>query len=163
VPYPLDLTDEGVPILPPNDNKSLDEVKQIVRSFLTLNYRRFAIWFRDIVMLSAANVGHAAANKHVPVPWAKVCKDTDKFFDDIYFPAGVELREISKMKADALQTCYAHWYKRQEQGERAFMFKSVDAADKRVPEQKRKRQAETGDSDEEDGVQEPKDHEDRRK
>jgi hypothetical protein len=151
VPYPLDLNDDGVPILPPNDNKTLDELKQIARSFLTLNYRNSPIYFQDTSLLSTVNLGHAAHNKHVAVPWTKVCKDADKFFDKEYLPAGVELQEISKMRGETLQSCYAHWYKRQEQGERAFIFRSVHAGDKRVPQDKKKRKARPAEgSDDED-------------
>jgi len=69
VPYPLESDEDGVPILPPNDKKSLPEIKQIVRSFLTLNYRRSLISFRDVPMLNTAYSGHAARNNKVSVPW----------------------------------------------------------------------------------------------
>ena len=36
--------------------------------------------------------------------------DPDKFFDATYLPGRVELLEISKMKSEALQSCYAFWY-----------------------------------------------------
>jgi hypothetical protein len=51
VPYPLKLDEDGVPILPPNEKKSLAEIKQIIRSFLTLNYRMFLISFRDVPLM----------------------------------------------------------------------------------------------------------------
>lgn len=141
VPYPLELDEDGVPILPPNDKKSLPEIKQIVRSFLTLNYRMFLILFRNISLLKIVYSGHAADNDKVSVPWNVVCNEAATFFDGMYLPAGVELKEISKMKSDALQACYAHWYTRQENGERAFLFKSVDPGDIRVPRRKRKPKA----------------------
>ena len=156
VPYPLESDEDGVPILPPNDKKSLPEIKQIVRSFLTLHYRRSLISFRDVPMLNTAYSGHAARNNKVSVPWTVVCNAPDKFLDQIYLPAGVELKEISKMKSEALQACYAHWYTRQENGERAFLFKSVDPADLRVSGRKRKQKVNKGgDADDEDDVHEP--------
>ena len=155
VPHPLELDDDGVPILPPSDNKNLPELKQIVCSFLTLNYRKFLIFVRDVPLMKTVYSGHAAKNNKVSVPWTIVCNDPDKFFDDIYLPAGVELKEISKMKSEALQACYAHWYTRQENGECAFLFKSVDPADIRVPRRKRKQKGAKGsDSDDEDEVSE---------
>jgi hypothetical protein len=153
VPYPLELGEDGVPILPPNEKKSLPEIKQIVRSFLTLNYRMFLILFRDVPLINMVYPGHAAGNNKVSVPWTVVCNEADKFFDVMYLPAGVELKEISKMKSDALQACYAHWFTRQENGERAFLFKSVDPGDIRVPQRKRKQKAAKGsDSDDEEEV-----------
>lgn len=153
VPYPLELDEDGVPILPPNDKKSLPEIKQIIRSFLTLNYRKFLILFRDVPLMNMVYSGHAADNNKVSVPWTVVCNDADKFFDVMYLPAGVELKEISKMKSDALQACYAHWYTRQGNGERAFVFKSVDPGDIRVPRKKRKQNAaKCRDSDDEEEV-----------
>jgi hypothetical protein len=141
VPYSLELDEDGVPILPPNEKKSLPEIKQIIRSFLTLNYRMFLILFRDVPLMNRVYSGHAADNNKVSVPWNVVCNKAEKFFDVIYLPAGVELKEISKMKSDTLQACYAHWYTRQENGQRAFLFKSVDPGDIRSPQKKRKQKA----------------------
>jgi hypothetical protein len=74
----------------------------------------------------------------------------------MYLPAGVELKEISKMKSDALQSCYAHWYTRQENGERAFLFTSVDPAHKRIAGQKRKEKVDdSGNSDAEEDASDP--------
>jgi hypothetical protein len=52
VPYPLKLDEDGLPILPPNDKKLLPEIKQIVRSFLTLNYRMLFLLLWDTVCSS---------------------------------------------------------------------------------------------------------------
>jgi hypothetical protein len=153
VPYPLELDEDGVPILPPSEKKSLPEIKQIVRSFLTLNYRKFLNLFRDVPLMNMVYSGHAADNDRVSVPWTVVCNEADKFFDAIYLPAGVELKEISKMKSDTLQACYAHWYTRQENGERAFLFKYVEPGAIRVPRRKRKQKvARRSDSDDEEEV-----------
>jgi hypothetical protein len=98
--------------------------------------------------------GHTAGNDKVSVPWTVICNDPDKFFDKKYLPAGVALKEISKMKADALQSCYGHWYTRQERGACAFRFKRVDPGDIRVKDRKRKPNAAIGVSDEEGDVPE---------
>jgi hypothetical protein len=103
--------------------------------------------------------GHAAANDKVSVPWTLVCKDPNNFFNKKYLPAGVELQEISKMKSDALQSCYGHWYTRQERGARPFWFKHVDPGDVRINGKKRKPKAASGDSDQEGDEPEEAAHE----
>jgi hypothetical protein len=40
VPWPLQLDDNELPILPSSEDRSLLQVKQVVRSFLTLTYRQ---------------------------------------------------------------------------------------------------------------------------
>jgi hypothetical protein len=39
VPWPLKSNGDGLPIFPPIKDRTLPEIKQIVRSFLTLTYR----------------------------------------------------------------------------------------------------------------------------
>jgi hypothetical protein len=136
VPHHLEMDDDGVPILPPSDKKSLPQIKHIVRSFMTLNYRMSLICIWGYVF-DNVHLGHAADNNKVSVPWLLVTNDPDKFFDD-----------ISKMKSEALQACYLHWYTRQMNGERAFRFKHVDPADKRVHQKIRKQTALSDDEDE---------------
>jgi hypothetical protein len=61
------------------------------------------------------------------------------------------------MKSDQLQACYAHWYKRQEDGEHPFLFKQVDPADIRIAGRKRKQHENNdkhGDSGEEEDIYE---------
>jgi hypothetical protein len=67
-----------------------------------------------------------------------IANDPEKFFDAVYLPSGVRLVEISKMKSDALQACYSHWYKSQEQGDEVFAFKHIDPSDLRTSGKKRK-------------------------
>lgn len=40
VPWPLPHDKNGYPILPATEGKSLPEIKDIVRSFVTLSYRK---------------------------------------------------------------------------------------------------------------------------
>jgi hypothetical protein len=84
------------------------------------------------------------------VPWKLIAEDPDKFFDPTYLPGRVELLEISKMKSEALKSCYAFWYKRQERGQEVFVFKHVHSADFRDPAQKRKRGAAANDDDDDE-------------
>jgi hypothetical protein len=101
-------------------------------------------------LLTLRPLGHAANNAHAAVPWKLIAEDPNKFFDAMYIPNHVQLHEISKMRAEALQACYSFWYKRQEQGEQAFLFKHVHGSDFRDPKPKRKRPAPHGDEDDED-------------
>ncbi len=39
VPWPLPCNDGGLPILPSSDRRSLQDMKHIIRSFLSLTYR----------------------------------------------------------------------------------------------------------------------------
>jgi hypothetical protein len=43
VPWQLKCDKEGFPILPSSEQRSLPDIKQIIRSFLTLNYRKSGI------------------------------------------------------------------------------------------------------------------------
>jgi hypothetical protein len=101
-------------------------------------------------MLTTWNSGHAANNPKASVPWKLIAEDPDKFFDPKYLPGGVVLLEISKMKSEALQSCYTFWYECQERGQEVFVFKHVHSADFRDPAQKRKRGAAANDDDDED-------------
>jgi hypothetical protein len=51
---------------------------------------------------------------------------------------GINLVEISKMKSEALQSCYSFWHARQKAGDDAFLFKHVDPSDFRIQSKKRK-------------------------
>jgi hypothetical protein len=133
VPWPLKSNEDGLPIFPPIKDRTLPEIKQIVRSFLSLTYRLFlpcSLTFPCILTLFCI-VGHASNNKRSSVPWTHIRDDPDKFFDAKYLPDGMVLVEISKMKSEALQSCIRHWYKRQEAGQRPFEFKYVLASDDR--------------------------------
>jgi hypothetical protein len=94
--------------------------------------------------------GKAANNPKASVPWKLIAEDPDKFFDNEYLPDGVQLIEISKMKADTLQACYRHWCKSQDIGEDAFVFKHVHEPDVRADVGKKKCRAADDDDDEED-------------
>ena len=39
VPWPLKSNPDGLPILPPSEGLQLPDIKQIIRSFITLHYR----------------------------------------------------------------------------------------------------------------------------
>jgi hypothetical protein len=84
------------------------------------------------------------------VPWKLIAEDPNKFFDPVFLPGQVELLEISKMKSEALQSCYAFWSERQEAGQDVFVFKHVHFADFRDPALKRKRGAAADDDDDDD-------------
>jgi hypothetical protein len=75
------------------------------------------------------------------VPWTALFQTPDKFLESCYLPAGVQLTEISKMKAQTLNACLLHWSERVENGEIAFRFKAVEDSHLRVPKSKKKRPA----------------------
>ena len=133
VPWPLKSNQDGLPIFPPIKDCTLPEIKQIVRSFLSLTYH--LLFSCSLTLLSVLTsfciVGHTCNNKRSSVPWTHIRNEPEKFFDAKYLPAGVILVEISKMKSEALQACIRHWYKRQEAGEHAFEFKFVLPSDSR--------------------------------
>jgi hypothetical protein len=72
------------------------------------------------------------------VPWTALFQTPDKFLDAHYLPAGVQLTEISKMKAKTLNACLLHWSERVQNGEIAFRFKAVEDSHLRVPTSKKK-------------------------
>ena len=148
VPWPLKSNEDGLPIFPPIKDRTLPEIKQIVRSFLSLTYR--LLFPCSLTLLSIPTslciVGHASNNKRLSVPWTHIRDDPEKFFDSKYLPDGVILVEVSKMKSEALQSCIWHWYKRQEAGECPFEFKFVLPSDSRP---RQSRAAKADDSDEE--------------
>ena len=133
VPWPLRSNEDGLPIFPPIKDRTLPEIKQIVRSFLSLTYRLLFPCSSTLlsILTSFCIAGHASNNKRSSVPWTHIRDDPDKFFDAKYLPDGVILVEISKMKSEALQSCIRHWYKRQEAGECPFEFKFVLPSDSR--------------------------------
>jgi hypothetical protein len=82
--------------------------------------------------------GHTANNPNAAVPWAALSKSPDDFFEPMYLPEGVELEEVSKMKAGALNGCVRHWLKRAKQGDIAFQFKAVQDSHRREGKRKGK-------------------------
>jgi hypothetical protein len=51
VPWPLKLDQDGYPILPAMEGKSLPDLKDIVRSFVTLSYRVLCFLLPAICLL----------------------------------------------------------------------------------------------------------------
>jgi hypothetical protein len=90
------------------------------------------------LVLTLQYTGHASNNNKAAVPWTLIVNDPDRFFDALYLPSGVNLVEISKMKSDALQACHSHWYKRQQKGYQAFIFKHLHPSDLCISGKKRK-------------------------
>jgi hypothetical protein len=101
-------------------------------------------------MLTTGASEQAANNSKASVPWKLLAEDPDKFFDKHYLPDGVQLMDISKMKADALQSCYRKWLQCQENGDDAFVFKHVHEAALRSDGGRKKRKATNHDEEGED-------------
>lgn len=73
------------------------------------------------------------------MPWKSLVETPDKFLELCYLPAGVQLTDISKMKAKSLNACLLHWSERVQNGDIAFRFKAVEESHLRVPKSKKKR------------------------
>jgi hypothetical protein len=138
---------------------------QVVKAFLfQISNTSFAPLLRSPIVSQFLNLpwpavksmytGHASNNNKASVPWNLIANDPDKFIDPVYLPIGVRLLEISKMKSEALHSCYSYWYKRQDRGEQAFLFKHVHFSDLRTPRNKRKRDVE-GDNEEDEEIIKP--------
>ena len=95
--------------------------------------------------------GHAANNPKAVVPWSALQQDPEKFLEPRYLPDGVQLQEVSKMKAASLNACVSHWLERVESGQRAFRFKAVDDAHRRDGKAKKKRRNPSSDDENEAG------------
>jgi hypothetical protein len=123
LPYDLDVDEDGWPIVPEGDKVSLQRLKDIVRSFLTVTYRKY-FNFGDVSWPDLV-VGRTTHNKHVPVPWTVLQNDQDKFVDEMYVPENGAIKDPSKMKWEELRELCNFWKKRQAKGEPVFRFKTV--------------------------------------
>lgn len=85
------------------------------------------------------------------MPWKALVETPDKFLELCYLPAGVQLTDISKMKAKTLNACLLHWSDRVQNGDIAFRFKAVEESHLRVPKSKRKRPAPASEDEAEHG------------
>jgi hypothetical protein len=72
------------------------------------------------------------------VPWTALAQNPAKFLDPCHLPDGVQLNEISKMKADTLMACVSHWSERVEDGDIAFRFKAVEPSHLKPGKSKKK-------------------------
>ncbi|KAG2108070.1 uncharacterized protein F5147DRAFT_653150 [Suillus discolor] len=115
----LDEDADGWPILPDTMGWKRAEQQHMIRSFLTKLYR----------MCSSEE------NLKAVVPWGDVIHDPWAFFDGAHWPAGVQLKEPSKMdKADAT-TVLDFWFARQKDDmQPAFSFKAWKDSDGEMQE-----------------------------
>ncbi|KAG2112260.1 uncharacterized protein F5147DRAFT_650907 [Suillus discolor] len=115
----LDEDADGWPILPDTTGWKQAEQQHMIWSFLMKLYR----------MCSGEE------NLKAAVPWGDVIHDPWAFFDGAHWPAGVQLKEPSKMdKADAT-TVLDFWFDRQKNNmQPAFSFKAWKDSDGEMQE-----------------------------
>ncbi|KAG1787300.1 uncharacterized protein HD556DRAFT_1312891 [Suillus plorans] len=115
----LDEDTDGWPILPDTTGWKRAEQQHMIWSFLMKLYR----------MCSGKE------NLKAAVPWGNVIHDPWAFFDGAHWPAGVQLKEPSKMdKADAT-TVLDFWFDRQKNDmQPAFSFKAWKDSDGEMQE-----------------------------
>jgi hypothetical protein len=124
--------------LPGSKHLTLAQIKDILRSYLTLIYSGHSPWCTSngISLLVA---GKSANNAKAHVPWAAISQDPDRFIDLQYLPDNTTIAEISRMRAAPLLECYRRWRKAQKHGRTPFRFKFVLPQDKREHAHKRKK------------------------
>ncbi|KAF9233668.1 hypothetical protein BU15DRAFT_66376 [Melanogaster broomeanus] len=89
---------DGVPYLPDIREVGLDEGKSLVREFITGYYRI------------------ACGKKNAAVPWAKIISNPDGLLHRKYLPAGVYLKEPSKLKKLEVDKLLDFWKNRADRG-----------------------------------------------
>jgi hypothetical protein len=102
----------------------LPQLKEIIRSFLTITYRKCA----GIVQLQAQCLfqsGNTANNKRVSVPWGQISKNQAKFIDPTYLPDGLILQEPSKMHLKEISKLCQFFLARQSLGQPVLRFKAI--------------------------------------
>jgi hypothetical protein len=123
VPWDLSTDHEGWPILPLELNLPLPQLKEMLRSFLTLTYRKH-IFCPQYSKLDK-HLGNATKNQKVAVPWQLIADNPKKLISNEYLPEGVHIREPSKMPyVDVRRLCdFLHC--RQTLGQKLFRFQHV--------------------------------------
>jgi hypothetical protein len=155
VPWPLNSDEDGWPLLPGLKELRLVQIKDIVRSFLTLIYREFFICSSKGKAILIRPIGKTTNNNKAHVPWAAITNNPDKFLDTKYLPDDTSIIEISRMRSAPLVLCYKRWIKAQKKGELAFKFKHVFPEDRRDDSRKRsQRKRELNVSEDEEGSDE---------
>lgn len=138
IPWSLESNEDGWPVLPEEDNLRAPDLKDIVRSFITLTYSESTL--SSTLPSDATHItGRMTNNELVAVPWGAIANDQDKYLDWSYLPAGAKIREPSKMLAMDVRTLFRHWKKRQTRGRDVFRFKMVEKSHVRVPVGKRRK------------------------
>jgi len=61
------------------------------------------------------------------VPWAEFMAHPNEYFNECDIPAGVTVREPSKMRFQELQSLHNFWLQRQAAGTTTFHFKKVSS------------------------------------
>lgn len=110
-------TDEyGEPLLPCLENipKSRDELKDLVRAFLTahLSMPRHPLYL--LVRLLTPFAGKATKLPNSTVPWSVLSKGHEQLIDAKYLPRGFEFKDPSKLSVEAARRLLTFWIDRQD-------------------------------------------------
>jgi len=126
VPWDLSTDHEGWPILPLELNLPLPQLKEILRSFLTLTYCESIFCLNSPSLTSIfQNIGNTTKNQKVAVPWLLIADQPHKFISKEYLPDGLQIREPSKMHYVDVRHLCDFLCHRQTLGQKIFRFQHV--------------------------------------
>jgi hypothetical protein len=111
---------------------NLDKQKVVIRLFLQTIYRRFffgLFYHRDTVLTRL--LGNFTFNPIAKVPWAAISKEPGRYLAEGSLPAGVDLVEPTKLRADDVATLWSYWRDSQKVNERPVYFLEAVAKDVR--------------------------------
>ena len=121
VPWTLETDEDGWPLIPDGDDFDLQQMKDIIRSFITLSYRedKFNFHFPCLYYSQGKTVG----DRHVKVPWRLLEKKPASFISSKYLPEGVKICDPSNMHSADLRSMLLFLSKRQLGSLKVFRFK----------------------------------------
>jgi len=125
VPWDLPTDHEGWPILPLELNLPLAQLKEILRSFLTITYRESVLLNSPSLTSYVQHVGNTTKNKKVAVPWQLIADAPHKFIPHEYLPEGMQIREPSKMHYVDVRRLCDFLHHRQTLGQKILRFQYV--------------------------------------
>ena len=122
----LDRDPKGYPLVP-EEVGNLANMKNIVRSFVTIHYRRFMLF--SFCRANFLETGFASGRKNDRVPWKQIKDHTDTFIEQRYLPDqamdGIaQIEDPSDMKKEQITQLLDHWG-RPVSGSELFRFSHV--------------------------------------
>ncbi|KAG2112330.1 uncharacterized protein F5147DRAFT_771391 [Suillus discolor] len=87
---------EGMPILPDNQDLDLQTTKDLICDFMTVHYR------------------HCCQKPKVPVLWATIISQQEEFIESKYLPEATRIKDLSKLKKAEAQILLQFWRQRQK-------------------------------------------------
>jgi hypothetical protein len=121
VPWTLETDEDGWPLVPDGDDFGLQQMKDILRSFITLSYREDEFNFH--VPCLYYSQGKTVRDRHVKVPWRLLEKKPASFISSKYLPEGVKICDPSNMHSADLRSMLLFLSNRQLRSQKVFRFK----------------------------------------